>query len=82
LAAIAVPNVAWAPPICHRTLYHREQLTLRVRQASIDGVAAPVPDESFALTAGCPPASLVAALYDPDPDVPDGQQTLTLVQSP
>jgi hypothetical protein len=82
LAAFAVPEIAWAPPLCHGIVYHREQLTLRVREATIDGVAVPLPSGSFAVSAGCPPDSVVGTLADPDPNVVDGVHQWTWVRKP
>jgi len=76
------PGRAWAPPICHGTLFKVEQLTLQVRRVTVDGAPGPVATQAFHLLAGCPPDTLTGAVVDPDPNVVNGWRQTLWVRQP
>ena len=70
-AAIALlPARAWAPPLCPGTHLDSDRLVLRVRTATVDGVALDVTAfqsvSPFFLESGCSLDSLDGMLAEPD----------------
>jgi hypothetical protein len=82
IVVFAVPKAAWAPPICRGIAYHVEQLNLRAREATADGVAVPLPTGQFVIASRCEPDSLSGTLADVDPNLTNGQRQTTWVRKP